>query len=40
MEEFNKTTLPKILGFLEALVKETGKGGFAVGNSVSKMFHF
>ncbi|XP_045165661.2 glutathione S-transferase-like [Mercenaria mercenaria] len=35
MEEFYSSTLPKLLGFLENLVKETGKSGFAVGSSLT-----
>lgn len=35
MEEFYKTTLPRYLGILEALVAETGKKGFAVGQSLT-----
>jgi hypothetical protein len=35
MKEFYETTLPKQLGFLEALAKD-GKG-FAVGQSVSNL---
>lgn len=35
MEEFETKTLPTVLGYLEKLVAQTGKKGFAVGDSVS-----
>merc|ERR1711860_114756 len=35
MKEFKSETAPKILGILEKLVSETGKGGFAVGSNLT-----